>query len=201
MSKPESSMVKSDESYIERADAANKQARAAEIPLIIKAYETAKTGAKEIAKGAVLSVNALREIGIRLKACCGHEKLSFVFWKTQLEKQLPFDYEFAKFCIATANKMDRKAENLGDVIDTLQMVFVQFGFIDPPRREGSQNAIANKLQSLCCKIVEMKKPFQQILNSYKMEDWTRDDLELWLAESEWILRERARAEQFLKALK
>lgn len=193
--KPELSIVPSEQTYTERSDAANRKARDAEIPLILKAHETARAGAQQISKGSIITVNSLREVGIRLKACCGHEKLSFVFWKTQLEKHLPFDFEFAKFCIATATRMDKKAEVFRDVIDTMQMVFIQFGFIEAPRREGKQNAIANKLQSLCCKFTEMKKPLKQIFNTYKMEDWDADDLALFISETDWIQEERERAKR------
>ena len=118
-----------------------------------------------------------------------------------MKKLLPFDYEFAKYCVARANAADKKAKDLSEVFDTAQMMFVQFGLLEAPHREGKQNAITNKLQSLCCKFTEMKKPLQQIFNSYRMEDWDKEDLRLWLSETAWIVKERERAEKLLHALK
>lgn len=185
--------------YVERSNATDSKAVAAEISKIVKAYGGLRVASDKLKTGTIDGANLSREIGLHLQGLCGHETMTFMFWKTHCEKALPFDFEAARFFMRVARKMVKKAESLEEVWEFAQPLLICDDSLPEPKRAGIQQAsTVPALQRLCCSFAMLRKPFDKIFNAAPMEKWEQDDVRLFLSETEWLAEERARAEKLLK---
>ncbi len=185
--------------YVERADAMKREAVPVIVERIKKAWGNFHAGAQGIKTGAILGANSSLEIGLELQGWCGHENMSFMFWKTNCEKLLPFDFEAAKFFMSVARKMKKKATTIAETWEFAQLVLTVDGALPLAESTGSRHAaLIPPLQKLCCQFVMLRKPLQKIMNLAPMETWEQDDVRLFLSETEWLEIERQKAERLLK---
>lgn len=192
--KPKTQIPTTELTYIERADAMKQKAIAAEVPLILKAFEGFRDSASMIKGGTIGGANFSREAGLHLQSWCGHEKMTLHFWKTHCEKLLPFDFEAAQFFMSVARKMKSKAKTLAETWEFSQLILIGGGLLPAPERAGLQSANPiPPLQRLCVQFVMLRKPLQKIFNLAPMEQWKPSDIDLFLSETEWLSEERERA--------
>lgn len=188
--------------YTERAGVMKKQADIAEVPLILKEWANFHGAAQDIQSGTINGANSSRAIGIHLQTWCGKENISFMFWKTHCEKVLPFDFDAAKFFMSVARKMSKKAETIAEAWPFSQQCLTFDGLLPLAERTGPQhrNPIP-PLQKLFCQFAMLRKPFKKINGEIPMDDWDREDVRLFLSETEWLADEREKAELLLKEAK
>lgn len=162
-------------------------------------YGVATAAGEATSKNIVIGVNAMREIGLELQSSCGNATMSHTFWQHNFIGKVGFDFETAKHFMAVARKMVKKANKLSDALPCAQLMLIATDEMVMPEREQKQ--IGNPtppLQRWFNDFTGFRQMLQKVETVTPMEKWGREGVEQFLAETEWLPKERARAEKLLE---
>lgn len=155
--------------------------------------------AKDISKKTVESANFARELGLLLQGMCGHQQITFGFWRTHGQGQLPCDFNTAKILVSIANKMEAPAKTLNDAAPFVLSILQADGILALPEREVEQRAATiSVFQKVLANITLIRAGFKKALRERPMEEWDGRALDSFLSETRWIAEERERALEYRK---
>jgi len=159
--------MKTETTYIERADKMASTARVEIFREIRREWAAAQAEKSNIERILVDCVNRYSRIGGLLVEAAGHEQLGFTFWRTHLEKQLPFDFETTQRCMAIHRKIPHAVTSVEETMKVLQPTFITAGLLTMP--EGGEPGSPAARPPLTWFINEMNDVRQ------RMDKWFADE--------------------------
>jgi hypothetical protein len=185
-------------SYVERSDALRLESRDEDFKTIGGIYGRFQDRVKTATAMLLAASNDAREMGIHLQMVCGHEQMPAPFWNAHCAKLLPFDLEAGKKFIAVTHKLPDAAASFPEVAQFVTPILIAEKVLRLPERTEAQTAsTGTPVQVFYGKQSLLRAAFKKITLSSPMREWGAAALRLFVAETEWVVYERERAENLL----
>lgn len=180
--------------YIQRS-AAGKAKIMVEMKIRLRTLDAQIKGhAQEFERVYVETINDIQECGLILQSACGHETMSFTFWQSNFEGQVPFDFDCAKMRMSVAAKINKKAQRMRDAGEFLHPMLITEDILESPVRKMLQHA--NPIPPLH-QFFDKFASFRQDLK--KIGSLDKEVAEKCLVETQWMEDERAKWKAVVKA--
>ena len=172
---------------------------AKELELIVKEYADFTIEANAVERISLSMANRARKIGLHLQTLSGHEQITFDFWHKTCHEKLPFAFESAREFVSIARSMKEPAKDLTEAVKHIQPLLVINGNLELPERTEQQTPSRIPLmERFWTMLSTLRQPFTKLTSEKGMDDWPDKALQSMLSETEWLLKERERAEVILK---
>jgi hypothetical protein len=185
--------------YEESAQTIASDARAALLEEASKDWIEARQAAAGAAKLELVSLNRLRDCGVKLREAAGKEAPSLTWFKN-VQTSLPADFTFSalQFTVHLARKYDRPFDTLDEARAARRSLFDAFGTTTPARRIEAQtaweknpwNEFVNQASSLIASFTD--------LDDAPLAQWNESKLRTFIAATDPIVRKNAEARALLK---
>lgn len=187
-------------SYVERAAVMNQRAFVEEVEAAQQAFNKAAADTKDGSEKITDGINGFRQTGILLQSLCGHNQMKAAFWLDKLDGKFSFSYRIAQNCIAIANRMPKPAKTIQEAVQHVQQGLFAAGQIElSERTEGQTASPISPIQRFLNEMTLIRQPFQKSIRAQPMEQWESEALDTFLSETEWLAKERERAETLRKS--
>lgn len=184
--------------YEERAGIMKRKAEVVEIKTINTALSEFETGCGDMAKVTVHTVNTSRKIGLHLMTMCGHEQISFEFWRAHCEGKIKCTFEQAKSHVAVAHKLPEPAKTIQEAAKVIQTCWLAANLIEMPVREESQRALnISFLQKALAGITTVRATFEKAWREVPIEKMKPSQLSEFLKDTQWLEDARDKAQRLI----
>lgn len=213
--------MKTEMTYNERADKDRRKAVAEGLRSIARDEKIIKQGRERLEGAVVDIVNAMRRQGEQLQMICGHAQVNFQFVKdlaagpklrlpwgdgSNSKENLQYVFEMARSRVSVTCRVPKEIAAWSDVaVEARRTVLCQMELLQVGSRglieDGQAPPPADPLVHIFDDLGRMKHNFMKCVRLEPWEDRSRQQIEDFLSDTEWIAEERAKAKGFLEKTK
>lgn len=180
--------------YEDSAAVMKQKSQSVEVDTINKSLGEFSAICDDMSADTIRAANKSREIGLHLITLCGHEQVSFEFWRTHCEGKVKCSFDQAKRHVSTAHKMPEPAKTIEDAAPFVQSLLFAAHLLEEPHREESQKALTISLvQKSFAAITVVRQLFEKTWRETPIEKMKASQLDDFLSTTEWLSVARDKA--------
>lgn len=192
--------------YQDFSESQRKEAVATELAAIAADEKVIVKKRQSVNDGIVAIINAFFRQGGALQRACGHQQVTFSFIQTVADR-LPWGkdpkavFERARRSIAITCRLEKEIEKWEDIsADSRKAILTQLELLAVVGRDsmGPVMRTNDPFVAWLADITRAKQGFQKACRMAPLETRPHEQIEEFLADTQWIADERAKAESLLK---